>query len=68
MYLGEFGIYNDPTAPIDPASQAAWIEAMRVSAEKYSINWAYFELSGEMGLYDHATNAWHDHMLNALFD
>ncbi len=68
LYLGEFGVYDDPTTPVDRPSREAWIRSMRQSAEANGINWAFFELSGEFGAYDHANGRWHADILSALFE
>ncbi|MFK7805678.1 MAG: glycoside hydrolase family 5 protein [Anaerolineae bacterium] len=67
LYLGEFGVYDHPSAPVDPISRAAWIQAMRQAAEVNGIGWAYFELSSDFGVYDHANQVWRTDMLEALF-
>ena len=68
LYLGEFGVYDYPPAPVDRASRAAWIRSMRVSAESHNLGWAFFELSNEFGVYTHAASEWNEDMLSALFD
>ncbi len=68
LYLGEFGVYDDPTTPVDRPSREAWIRSLRQAAEANGINWAYFELSNEFGVYDHPNGRWHADILSALFE
>lgn len=67
LYLGEFGVYDHPSAPVDALSRAAWIKTMRQAAENNGIGWAFFELSSDFGVYDHVNNTWRLDMLDALF-
>ena len=66
LHLGEFGVYNAPGEPVHRRSRSAWIKAMRKSAERNDIGWAYFELSSEFGAYDHDRNRWQPGVLEAL--
>ena len=66
-YLGEFGVYDDPATPVDPASRRAWIASMRSAADAFGIDWAFFEFANDFGIYDPDTGIWDDPVLALLF-
>lgn len=68
LYIGEFGTYNAPGAPIDPESRFAWTNAIRSIAEQNDAGWAYFAMNDEFGAYDRTTNGWLPEIVDALLN
>lgn len=68
LYLGEFGTFDAPGAPIDPTSRTAWTRTLREAAESNGIGWAYFEFGNEFGAWDRGARLWRPELLTALLD
>jgi len=68
LYIGEFGTYDSPETPIDPASRFAWTHAVATIAEQNNAGWAYFAMSDEFGAYDRNADRWRPEVLNALIN
>lgn len=68
IYLGEFGVYDDPSNPVDTASRNRWLASVRTAAENYGIGWAVFAFVDEFGVFDKNNQAYRQDMMNALFD
>lgn len=64
VYNGEWG----PQGGADPTSRANYIRAMRTEAEKAGLGWAIWEDATNMKLFDSATGAWEEPLVNALFE
>ena len=62
IYLGEFGVYDK--APV--ASRAAWMQSVARSAEKLGWGWAYWQFDHDFALFNSATHAWNQPLLDAL--
>lgn len=63
-HLGEFGAYN----PADIDSRVRWTRAVRASAERHGVAWAYWELVAGFGYFDPQTDAFRQPLLDALTD
>ncbi|MEM9372906.1 MAG: cellulase family glycosylhydrolase, partial [Planctomycetota bacterium] len=64
VHLGEFGAYH----PADTDSRARWTRAVRASAERHGIAWAYWELTAGFGYFDPETDAFREPLLETLTD
>ena len=64
VYNGEWG----PQGGADLTSRSNYIRVMRTEAEKAGINWAIWEDATNMKLFDPATGAWEEPLVNALFE
>lgn len=64
VHLGEFGVYN----PADMDSRARWTRAVRESAERNGMAWAYWELAAGFGFFDPQAGAFRAPLLDALTD
>jgi endoglucanase len=64
VHLGEFGVYN----PADMDSRARWTRAVRESAERRGLAWAYWELAAGFGFFDPQAGEFRAPLLEALTD
>lgn len=62
LHVGEFGAYS--TADID--SRALWTTFLARWFEEQNLSWAYWEFSAGFGIYDPATEAYNEPLVDAL--
>jgi endoglucanase len=62
IFLGEFGAYSKA----DMDSRARWTAFVARQAEARDMSWAYWEFRAGFGVYDDATGAWNQPLLDAL--
>ncbi len=62
VHLGEFGAYS----PADMDSRVRWTRAVRRSAERHGMAWAYWELAAGFGFFDPAAGTYRQPLLDAL--
>jgi endoglucanase len=62
LFIGEFGAYEKA----DMASRARWTAAVRTTAERLGIGWAYWEFGTDFGAFDPDRLAWREPLLHAL--
>lgn len=61
-HLGEFGAYEAADMP----SRARWTRAVRESAERHGLAWAYWELAAGFGFFDPQAGVYRQPLLEAL--
>nr|WP_315233254.1 glycoside hydrolase family 5 protein [uncultured Albidiferax sp.] len=64
LHLGEFGSFKAG----DMASRAAYTRLARDTAESYGINWTYWELASDFGIYSPQTQTWIQPLKSSLLD
>ncbi|APR78007.1 Endoglucanase [Minicystis rosea] len=64
LYMGEFGAGDKA----DMASRVTWTCAVRRSAERLGIGWAYWDDGGTFKIYDRQTRSWNAALKSALLD
>ena len=62
VLLGEFGAYSK--APRD--LRVRWTAFVRGEASRHGFAWAYWEFASDFGIYNPASKAWRQDLLNAL--
>jgi endoglucanase len=62
VHLGEFGAYS----PADMDSRARWTRAVRRSAERHGLSWAYWELAAGFGFFDPQAGVYRQPLVDAL--
>lgn len=62
VHLGEFGAYS----PADMDSRARWTRAVRRSAERHGMAWAYWELAAGFGFFDPQARVYRQALVDAL--
>lgn len=62
VFIGEFGAYDKA----DMTSRARWTAAVRTTAERLGMSWAYWEFGTDFGAYDPDRHAWREPLRHAL--